>query len=268
MHGFYAGNDWELFRTSAPGRSHHRDRAGGRRRGEGERILRPAGDPVRRGRASSTSATSWWRGRSAPAPATSARRARETGKYKDIMKHEYTAEELDRDRRGGARRRQEYLRRDIRYWEDVKEGEELPPIARGPLSLMDTMGFLVGCGRGHTHGVLLKARSSIQATSSATPRRAAASSTPASAITANRSRRKSACRAPTTTARSARRGLHAGDQLDGRRRLPQARAHRVAPLQHHGRHHVVQGQGRAQIRQGQDMRWWTSRSAPRTSVAK
>ena len=46
--------------------------------------------------------------------------------------------------------------RDVRYWDDVKEGDELPPIARGPLSLMDTMGFLVGCGRGHTHEVLLK----------------------------------------------------------------------------------------------------------------
>ena len=32
----------------------------------------------------------------------------------------------------------------VRYWEQVKEGEELPTIARGPLSLMDTMGFLVG----------------------------------------------------------------------------------------------------------------------------
>jgi hypothetical protein len=44
----------------------------------------------------------------------------------------------------------------VRYWEDVAEGEALPAIARGPLSLMDTMGFLVGCGRGHTHGVVLK----------------------------------------------------------------------------------------------------------------
>jgi hypothetical protein len=39
----------------------------------------------------------------------------------------------------------------------VNEGEELPTIARGPLSLMDTMGFLVGSGRGHTHGVVLQA---------------------------------------------------------------------------------------------------------------
>jgi hypothetical protein len=43
-----------------------------------------------------------------------------------------------------------------RYWEDVTEGQELPPIARGPLSMMDTIGYVVGCGRGHTHGVLLK----------------------------------------------------------------------------------------------------------------
>src|SRR4029077_13654040 len=45
----------------------------------------------------------------------------------------------------------------VRYFEDVNEGDELPPIVRGPLSLMDTMGFLVGCGRGHTHGIVLKA---------------------------------------------------------------------------------------------------------------
>jgi hypothetical protein len=45
----------------------------------------------------------------------------------------------------------------VRYWEDVSEGEELTPIVRGPLSLMDTMGFLVGCGRGHTHGVVFQA---------------------------------------------------------------------------------------------------------------
>jgi hypothetical protein len=51
---------------------------------------------------------------------------------------------------------QQICGRNVRYWEDVNEGDLLPPIARGPLSMMDTMGFLVGCGRGHTHGVLLK----------------------------------------------------------------------------------------------------------------
>ena len=44
----------------------------------------------------------------------------------------------------------------VRYWDEVQEGEELPEIVRGPLSLMDTMGFLVGSGRGHTHGVIFK----------------------------------------------------------------------------------------------------------------
>jgi hypothetical protein len=36
------------------------------------------------------------------------------------------------------------------------DADKLPEIVRGPLSLMDTMGFLVGCGRGHTHGVIFK----------------------------------------------------------------------------------------------------------------
>ena len=83
--------------------------------------------------------------------------ARDTGKYKEIVQHDYASDERDRiDQvvldepkviRGGK----------VRYWEDVHEGEELPTIARGPLSLMDTMGFLVGSGRGHTHGVVLQA---------------------------------------------------------------------------------------------------------------
>ncbi|OGA51741.1 MAG: acyl dehydratase, partial [Betaproteobacteria bacterium RIFCSPLOWO2_12_FULL_62_58] len=82
--------------------------------------------------------------------------AREKGKYKDVKKHEYTGKELDAIDAAVLNEDKNICGRNIRYWEDVNEGDELPPIVRGPLSLMDTMGFLVGCGRGHTHGVLLK----------------------------------------------------------------------------------------------------------------
>jgi hypothetical protein len=83
--------------------------------------------------------------------------ARETGKYKDIKSYEYTAEEFAKIDEAIMREEERIRGGGILYWEDVKEGDELPPIVRGPLSLMDTMGFLVGCGRGHTHGVVFKA---------------------------------------------------------------------------------------------------------------
>ena len=82
--------------------------------------------------------------------------ARDTGKYKDISQHEYSDEERDRIDQAVLDEPKMIRGANVRYWEEVQEGEELPPIARGPLSLMDTMGFLVGCGRGHTHGVVLQ----------------------------------------------------------------------------------------------------------------
>jgi len=90
----------------------------------------------------------------APAAAISA--AKEKGKYKDVVKHEYSEDELTAIDKAVLEEEKNICGRNIRYWEDVEEGQALTPIARGPLSMMDTMGFLVGCGRGHTHGVLLK----------------------------------------------------------------------------------------------------------------
>ncbi|WP_158816692.1 MaoC family dehydratase N-terminal domain-containing protein [Methylocapsa sp. S129] len=155
VHGFYAGNDWELFRHIRPGdRITAIERVVGVEPKEskfsgrlvlqyveasyanqrGELVARALGTCTRHERKAS----------------------RDTGKYKDIHSYEYTPEEFaaldeailkeDRNIRGNA----------VRYWEDVKEGEVLPSIVRGPLSLMDTMGFLVGCGRGHTHGIVFK----------------------------------------------------------------------------------------------------------------
>lgn len=156
VHGFYAGNDWEIFRNLRPG-----DRIGAEERVVGvdvrdsefsgrlviqfveahfvnqrdELIARCLGWCTRHER----------------------KAARDKGKYKDIKKHEYTDEEHDAIDKAVLDEDKIICGRNIRYWEDVQVGDELPKIARGPLSMMDTMGFLVGCGRGHTHGVQLKA---------------------------------------------------------------------------------------------------------------
>ncbi|MCK6454757.1 MAG: MaoC family dehydratase N-terminal domain-containing protein [Alphaproteobacteria bacterium] len=156
VHGFYAGNDWELFRHVRPG-----DRI--------TAIERVVGVEEKQSKFSGRLALQYVEATYsnqlgqvvARALGTCTRHerkaARETGKYKDIKPYEYTAEEFARIDEAILREEENIRGSAILYWEDVKEGEELPPIVRGPLSLMDTMGFLVGCGRGHTHGIVYKA---------------------------------------------------------------------------------------------------------------
>ncbi|CAN5718688.1 MaoC family dehydratase N-terminal domain-containing protein [soil metagenome] len=156
VHGFYAGNDWELFRHVRPG-----DRISA--------VERVVGVEVKESKFSGRLVLQYveacyYNQRSelvARGLGTCTRherkQARETGKYKDISQHEYSSEEHDRIDRAVLDEPNNIRGANVRYWEDVEVGEELPPIARGPLSLMDTMGFLVGCGRGHTHGVVLQA---------------------------------------------------------------------------------------------------------------
>jgi acyl dehydratase len=82
--------------------------------------------------------------------------SRKEGKYKEIKTHVYTEEERARidemmltepDRiRGG----------NTRYWEDVNIGDSIDEVARGPLSMSDTMAFVIASGRGAAHGVLLR----------------------------------------------------------------------------------------------------------------
>ena len=156
VHGFYAGNDWEMLPPRPPRRPHHRDRARGRRRRQEERVLRHPRAAICRGDLLQPARRDSSPARSAPAPGTSARRratpanmttSRPTN-TRPRNSSTSTRRILDEEKniRGG----------NVRYWEEVQEGEELPEIVRGPLSLMDTMGFLVGCGRGHTHGVIFK----------------------------------------------------------------------------------------------------------------
>lgn len=155
VHGFYAGNDWEIFRHIRPG-----DRISAVERvvGVEEKESKFSGRLVLQ-----YVEASYFNQRSelvARALGTCTRHerkaARDTGKYKEIQTHEYTAEEHDRIDQMVLDEPKNIRGEHTRYWEDVVVGEELPTIARGPLSLMDTMGFLVGCGRGHTHGVNLQ----------------------------------------------------------------------------------------------------------------
>lgn len=155
VHGFYAGNDWELFRNLRPG-----DRISAEERVVGIDIK----DSEFSGRLAIQYVEANFVNQHDELVARvlgwctrhERKAAKDKGKYKDVTKHEYTAEELSAIDKAVLEEDQNICGRNIRYWEDVEEGQELTPIARGPLSMMDTMGFLVGCGRGHTHGVLLK----------------------------------------------------------------------------------------------------------------
>lgn len=155
VHGFYAGNDWELFRNLRPG-----DRVGCEERVvgveekqsefSGRLVIQYVEANFVNQRDDLIARVLGWCTRH------ERKAARDKGKYKDIKKHEYTDAELEAIDKAVVDEDNQICGRNIRYWEDAQEGQQLTPIARGPLSMMDTMGFLVGCGRGHTHGIILK----------------------------------------------------------------------------------------------------------------
>jgi acyl dehydratase len=155
VHGFYAGNDWEFFRHIRPG-----DRI--------TAIERVVGIDVKESKFSGTlviqyveaSYANQYGDLVARALGTCTRHerkaARDAGKYSEIKTHEYSAEDFAKIDDAILNEEKNMRSGTVRYWDEVQEGEELPEIVRGPLSLMDTMGFLVGSGRGHTHGVIFK----------------------------------------------------------------------------------------------------------------
>jgi acyl dehydratase len=155
VHGFYAGNDWELFRHVRPG---DRITAIERVVGVEEKQSKFSGRLVlqyveatfsnQRGEIVATCLGTCTR--------HERRAARDKGKYAGIQKYEYSAEELAELDDAIVNEDKNIRGEHLRYWEDVQVGEELTSIVRGPLSLMDTMGFLVGSGRGHTHGVVYR----------------------------------------------------------------------------------------------------------------
>ncbi len=155
VHGFYAGNDWELFRHIRPGdRVNAIERVVGVEEKEskfsGRLVMQYVEASYFNQRGELLARGLGWCTRH------ERKAARDAGKYKDIKPYEYTPEEFERLDDAILNEERNIRGNYVRYFEDVQVGEELPPIVRGPLSLMDTMGFLVGCGRGHTHGVVLK----------------------------------------------------------------------------------------------------------------
>jgi len=72
--------------------------------------------------------------------------AKERGKYTDITKYRYTQEELCKI--DEMYQKEEVRGANTRYWEDVKLGNELTPVVKGPLALTDMVEFMVGIGGG------------------------------------------------------------------------------------------------------------------------
>jgi len=69
--------------------------------------------------------------------------AREKGKYSDLkLPHPWSEKELEEiERRVLA---EEIRGKEVRYWEDVKEGEELLPLVKGPLGISDMISWCIG----------------------------------------------------------------------------------------------------------------------------
>lgn len=72
------------------------------------------------------------------------RGSKEQGKYKETSKHRYTPDDIARideiyaaEQRRGA---------EVRHWEDVEVGEELIPVAKGPLSMVDLISRHIATG--------------------------------------------------------------------------------------------------------------------------
>ena len=82
--------------------------------------------------------------------------SREKGKYKEIKTHVYTPEERARIDEMVLTEASRVRGAETRYWEDANVGDKIDEIARGPLSMSDTMAFVIASGRGAAHGALLR----------------------------------------------------------------------------------------------------------------
>jgi acyl dehydratase len=82
--------------------------------------------------------------------------SRDTNKYKDVKTHTYTDQELIDIERKVMSEPERIRGGNTRYFEDVAVGDAIDEIARGPLSMSDTIAFVIGSGRGAAHGALLR----------------------------------------------------------------------------------------------------------------
>jgi acyl dehydratase len=70
--------------------------------------------------------------------------SKKAGRYADIRRHSYSQEEISAiDAVYAAERRRG---REKRYWEDVSIGDQLTPVAKGPLTMVDIIAMHMGMG--------------------------------------------------------------------------------------------------------------------------
>jgi acyl dehydratase len=154
VHGFFAGNDWEFFKTWHVGdRMNCLERVVGVEEKQSKlsgrlviqyveaNFINQNNDLVAR-------VLGWCTRHERKA-------ARDSGKHEPSKAYQYTVEEMERIEEHELDERNRIRGHKIRYWQDVSEGEQLDPIARGPLSANDLKGINVGVGRGLTHGLVL-----------------------------------------------------------------------------------------------------------------
>ena len=134
--------------------------------------------------------------------------SRDKGKYKDVKTTVYTPEERARIDEMVLTEPERIRGANTRCWDDVQVGDSIDEIARGPLSMSDTMAFVIASGRGAAHGALLRHAAKHPAHYLRNQAMGVAWSTPGSVIIGRTSRRKSACPACTIICRSGRAGLH------------------------------------------------------------
>ncbi|MDO8567482.1 MAG: MaoC family dehydratase N-terminal domain-containing protein [Dehalococcoidales bacterium] len=81
--------------------------------------------------------------------------ARKTGKYAQIqLPHPWTEEELKKIEDDVLK--EEIRGAKTRYWEDVKVGEEMPPLIKGPFGLTDEIAWTIGYRELPAHGAALR----------------------------------------------------------------------------------------------------------------
>lgn len=76
--------------------------------------------------------------------------SRSKGKHKELKRQTYTKEELEKI--DAAYEAEERRGREQRFWEDVNVGDMLVPVVKGPMRVVDIIGFHIGWGFGQDYG--------------------------------------------------------------------------------------------------------------------
>ena len=141
MHSFYGGSEWEYYRPVRPGdiiSTSYRpyDVVEKPSRYAGHMAIQYAQTLYVGHRGVVVARAKAWSLR------TERQAARERDSFKGVEKPKYTREDLEAI--WDACDREEIRGSAPRYWEDVKEGDSLPPIVRGPLRVVE---IIFGAGR-------------------------------------------------------------------------------------------------------------------------